>query len=154
MAIGNGVKSMMEFVRGKTLETVGQLTHEQWLREPDAFSNNVLWNAGHILVVQAHMVYVHNGKESPLPPDYERWFGSGTTPGTWERVPDVDEVMTQLKSFNQTIFADNSKGRFRKVKPLDFAGSVRLASLDDILTQATIHESIHLGIIMSIEKLV
>lgn len=144
----------MNTVRGFTLHTVQGIEPGSLATVPAGFKNNILWNLGHIACVQAALLYGPCGKPSPLPGHYPRMFYDGTSPAMWDTVPEDDEVLGTLRSLNETIVHDHNAGVFTDFHPFDLVPGYRLADAEAALSFHTVHEGIHLGVIMALKKLV
>ena len=74
------------------------LSDEQLSTVPEGFSNNIVWNLGHLAHSLAGMTYMHSGLEYPLPEDYPELFKGGSSPSTWAGAPVMSEV---VENFNK-----------------------------------------------------
>ncbi|MFF2529072.1 DinB family protein [Brevibacillus sp. NPDC058079] len=73
----------LEDYRQETLKAIDGLTDEDVNIIPDGFSNNILWNLGHIYLDQ-YLWIAHLTKETlPIPSGFNEWFNFGTKPADW-----------------------------------------------------------------------
>lgn len=114
---------------------------------PHGLRNNIHWHLGHIITVQASLLYKRCDLELPVNPAYFDWFARGTSPGDWtpETTPfealrnDAERLLEQTRGD-----LDRCKDA-RYVKPITVTGGVKLASFADALEFLAIHEALHFG---------
>jgi len=143
---------MMNTVRGFTLHTVDGLDQRQLTRIPEGCRNNVLWNLGHIACIQCALVYMPSRNPMPIPTWFRKKCYDGTSPDDWDSPPGIDDVLGTLKSLNETICHDLDAGLFEAFRPFDLVPGLTLHDAEEALSFHTVHEGMHLGIIMTLKK--
>lgn len=88
----------LEDYRQETLKAIEGLTKEDVNIIPDGFSNNILWNLGHIYLDQYLWITHLTKKTPPIPPGFNEWFNLGTKPADW------DTQLPKLAVLVRTIF--------------------------------------------------
>lgn len=127
---------------------------EQLNKIPDGFSNNLIWNIGHIIVVQQLLVYKLSGLEPMVSKDLISKYAKGTKPESPVNQSEVDEIKGLL--FNtidqtKTDYENNIFENYHEFKN-DFGFTIKSAK--EAIAFNYFHEATHLGIIMSIKKFV
>lgn len=140
-------------LRAYLLKTAGGLSHEQLTAIPAGFKNNILWNLGHIAWAQGVFSWELCGKTPPVPKVYHDLFKNDTSPADWKETPDADEVKNVLAALNQQQLDAETGGELAKRKPFSL-GSLVIETNEDAMLFNLWHEGIHLGMIMSIKRLV
>lgn len=141
----------MNMYRGYFIKTIDGLSGDQLTGIPNGFSNNILWNAGHIAWSQAAIVYSMGGLEAPVPASYKDYFDNGTNPSAWTSTPDIEEVKSNLKSLCDSIVADHAAGKFGERQPFN-VGGLDITTFEEAMSFNAWHEGIHLGTILAIKR--
>ncbi len=145
---------MMHSTRGFTLEAADGIVRDKLLKIPKGFNNNLLWHLGHIVVVQAALLYKRAHRQLPVPDSYFGEFYNGTSPADWGRPPDTDRLFADLRAIGNTITEDFRAGVFRAYDPFVLGNGVAINDAEEALAFHIMHEGIHLGMILSLKKLV
>lgn len=146
--------NMMNTIRGFTLHTVQDLEAHQLMNVPEGCSNNILWNLGHIVCIQCALIYRPSGLPLPVPDYYVEKFYDRTSPDGWDEAPDATEVLATIATINQTVVRDAQAGAFSRFQPFELLPGLTLETPDQAVHFHTVHESMHLGVIMTLKKLV
>ena len=142
--------------RENFLKVIDGLTTEQLNKIPEGFSNNIIWNLGHLLATQQILSYGLSDSEVILSENIIEEFRKGTKPENTYDDQDIEE----LKSiFIQVINETEEDYNFEvldssKFKEYSTSYGVVLTSLEDALEFNNVHEGLHLGIVMAMKKLV
>lgn len=131
-----------------------RLGDEAWLAVPEGFSNNVLWNVGHVVVTLELLTYGLAGLDLPVPAAMVADFRKGTSPSSWTETPDPEAVRHHLHASPGRLEADLRAGRFTDYREYRTTPGVVLASVDDAVSFDLYHEGIHLGAVLALRKLV
>ena len=127
---------------------------EAWTETPAGFSNNVLWNVGHVAVTADLLTYGLAGLDVPAPAWAVAAFRKGTSPAEWAAPPDVDAARALLTDGVDRLEADLRAGRFdgAPFRPYTTTPGVTLASVDEALAFDLYHEGLHLGSVLALRK--
>lgn len=130
------------------------LDAEAWTRVPEGFSNNVLWNVGHVVVTLELLTYGLAGLDLTVPAPMVAAFRKGTAPAGWDALPDVEAVREHLHASPDRLEADLRAGRFESYREYRTTPGIVLASVDDALVFDLYHEGLHLGAVQALRKVV
>lgn len=138
--------------RGYLLGNIGKLSDEQWLVVPDDFSNNILWNVGHLLHSHNTLTYGASGLDTGIPAEYEGLFKGGTSPATWSETPNVAEVRERFGAQMEKLIAAHETEAFANFKAYELMPGYTLDNIDDAMNFVLFHESLHVEAISMIKK--
>lgn len=148
---------LLEKTRRRALEMADGLTPEQLLAVPKGFHNNILWNLGHMVVSQQVLCYVKSGLSPRAPAYLAPLFGKGTSPAQWAAshvAVDPVEVRTWLMDTAALLRTDFGQHAFKGYEAYETSSGMRLTHIGEALTYVLWHEAQHLGVILSLRKLV
>jgi len=143
---------MLKQERGLTARAIAGLTDAQMLFIPQGHKNNILWNLGHIVVVEQLLHYKLSGLDPYIPNEMIAQFKTGTSPVDWASPPDAGVIRSLLLELPEKLHADYQAGRFGEFKPYTTSVGVTLMDFEDASTFNHFHEGVHTGIILSMRK--
>ncbi|MEM7119104.1 MAG: DinB family protein [Chloroflexota bacterium] len=143
--------------RQTVVDAVANLTAEQLLAMPASFDNNILWNVGHIIVIQQALVYGRSGLDPLI--DLEAMqanFWPRTSPADWKTTPDVTAVLAMLSDHSNQFAADIAAGKFTDVayQPRTSGSGIYVETVAEVVHYNNYHEGLHLGAILALRNLV
>lgn len=140
--------------RSLTARALSSLSPAQWLTIPEGFKNNILWNAGHMVVTQELLTYGLSGLEPTLDPALVAACKRGSTPADWTQPPDIDQVLRALEQSPDRLRSDVEAGKLNNYRSYTTSTGIELRDLEEAIEFNNFHEGLHLGIIMALRKLV
>jgi hypothetical protein len=151
------MKTQFDILR-KIRELVGKvingLTLEQLHTIPEGFKNNIAWNVVHIVVTQQLLHYRLTGKDCLVSDEWIELYRKGTVPTKVMSQEEFDEVLELLKALPNTLEEDYNAGIFTEYTEYPTSTGFILDSIDTAISFNNMHESLHLGVMMSLKKLV
>ena len=127
---------------------------EQLNKIPEGFSNNLIWNIGHIIVVQQLLVYKLSGLQPMVSATLISKYARGTRPERDVSQAEVDEIESLLfKTIDQTK-NDLENNVFENYHEFKNELGFTIKSAEEAIAFNYFHEATHLGIMMSIKKFV
>lgn len=125
---------------------------EQLNKIPPGFSNNLIWNIGHIIVSQ--QVIVHGGAGEPLMVSEELLskYTRGTKPEYDLSQKEADEIRSLLFTPIEKTEKDYYNQVFKTFTERKTQLGFTLSTVEDAICFNNYHEGIHLGIMMGIRK--
>ena len=139
-------KVLSEFLENYTLEQLNTI--------PTGFNNNLIWNIGHIVVVQQMLVYNLSGLPMMVSQEMVAKYKRGTKPEDTVSQAEVDEIQSLLfETINQTKADFNSK-IFKTYTEFTTMSGYTMRNVEDALAFNYYHEAMHIGMMMSIRKFV
>lgn len=133
---------------------IHDLTLEQLNTIPSGFTNNIIWNIGHIIVVQQMLVYNLSGLPMQVSSDLVSRYKKGTRP----LEPITDDHLQELKKLLFTTIEqtqiDFENGLFQNFTEYTVMTGFVIKNVSDAIAFNYYHEAIHTGAIMSLKKVV
>lgn len=136
----------LKFLENYSLEQVNKI--------PEGFSNNIIWNAGHVIVSQQKLIYTLSGLPVSISEEMIEKYQNGSKPDGKTTQDEVDEIKKLLLSTVAQTKADVANGLFQNFTEYQSKTGFHLGSFNDSLEFNNYHEGIHLGMIMNIKKFV
>ncbi len=132
-------------------ENVIRLLEEHSLEQvntiPPGFNNNLIWNAGHLLLSQQFLMY-HFSDLPLLEPvrEYVPKYGSGTTPDGQATQADLEQMIDLLRSTSRQAIEDYNSGLFKTYQPYTskYFG-ITMNNIEEAIHFNTYHEGFHFG---------
>jgi hypothetical protein len=136
----------LKFLENYSLEQVNKI--------PDGFSNNFIWNAGHVIVSQQKLIYTLSGLPVSISDEMIEKYQNGSRPDGKTTQEEVDEIKKLLLSTVAKTRTDFANGLFQNFTEYQSKTGFHLGTFNDSLEFNNYHEGIHLGMIMNIKKFV
>lgn len=129
-------------------------TLEQLNTIPTGFSNNLVWNLGHIIVVQQALVYRLSGLPMYISDELFETYRNGSKPTGTTTQAEVDELKNLLFSLIEKTKEDYVAGKFVSCNEYTTGTGFHLASTKEAMEFNNYHEAMHLGFMMNIRKFI
>lgn len=140
--------------RELVLLVISDLSIEQLHIIPSGFNNNIAWNLTHLLVTQQLLHYKLSDKDCLIPDDLIENFKNGTSPNYTLNPQELEEIKELFENLPDTLEEDYNEGIFTLYSEYKTSTGFVIDSIETAISFNNFHESLHLGIIMSIKKLV
>jgi hypothetical protein len=139
-------KILLQFLENYSLSQLNTI--------PEGFTNNLIWNIGHIVVVQQMLVYKLSGLPMMVSEEIIDKYKRGTTPEAHVTQDEYEAIKSLvLKTIHQTEndFNDNI---FKNYLEFTTMTGIVLKNATDAMAFNCYHEAIHTGIMMGIKKFI
>ncbi|SRR5258708_2264622 len=136
------------------LEQSEDLTVDQFNQIPQGFKNNIIWNMGHMIVVQQGICYQKSGLPLLISVDFGKKFGPGSRPEGIIGVIEIVNIKQLLVSTLEQLETDYKTRAFGNYMAWTSRFGTEIASIDDSLGFLSFHEQLHAETIMAIKKMV
>ena len=140
--------------RQSYLKLINNYTLEQLNKIPDGFSNNLIWNLGHIIVAHQGLVYRLSGLPVNVSEEMTNTYKNGSKPTGQTTQAEVDELKALLISLMEQTKADYAAGKFTGYNEYTTGTGFHLASTEEAIQFNNYHEALHLGFMMNIRKFI
>ena len=129
-------------------------TLEQLNKIPDGFSNNLIWNIGHIIVTHQLLIYKLSGLPISVSDEMVEKYRKGTKPEQDVTQDEVDVLKALLhKAIDQTE-KDYINGAFKNYQEYQTSTGFVLKSAKGAMHFNNFHEGVHIGMMMNIKKFI
>lgn len=125
---------------------------EQLNKVPDGFSNNLIWNIAHIIVVQQMLVYNLSGLPMLVSNEMVAKYKKGTRPEADVTQEEFDKIQSLLFETIDQTEKDFQDKLFEKYTEFTTMTGFAIRSVDDAIAFNYFHEATHLGMMMMIRK--
>lgn len=136
----------LKFLDGYTLEQINKI--------PEGFSNNIIWNIGHIIVAQQGLVYRLSGLSANVSDEMVDTYKNGSKPTGETTQAEVDELRRLLIELMEKTIADYESGNFKTYQEYNTSTGFNLKSAEEAIAFNNYHEGLHLGFMMNIRKFI
>ena len=127
---------------------------EQLNTIPKGFSNNLIWNAGHLVVTQQALIYLACGLKGNIPRQLYPLYKPGSKPTGATTLEEVKELKELLISTIQPTIDDFDAEKFQNFEERMTGTGFYLSNIEDAFEFVNFHEGLHLGYMMNIRKFV
>jgi hypothetical protein len=142
----------LKVTRQNVVKLLNAYPEEQLRAIPTGFGNNLLWNAGHILVSQQFLCYAMSDLPLHIPESYAPLFRKGSSPREWKEAVDIGELKDLLVSTMAILAKDYADGIFKTYKPYTSSFGVALKNVEDALLFDHVHEGLHFGSMNALQR--
>ena len=140
--------------RNLYLDFFDKYTLEQLNKIPVGFSNNLIWNIGHIIVCQQVLVYKSSNLQGYLSQELFELYKPGSKPTGKTSENEVKELKELLISLMVKTETDFYNGEFNIYNERSTSIGFHLGSLKEAIEYNNYHEGLHLGLMMNIRKFI
>lgn len=139
-------KVLLGFLEKYSLEELNKI--------PEGFSNNLIWNIGHIIVVQQLLVYKLSGLPTMISTGMIEKYQKGTKPEHNVTQEEVDEMKVLLFSTLEKTKQDFAENVFQNYLEFTSMSGFTMKSAANAIEFNNYHEAMHTGIMMQIRKFI
>jgi hypothetical protein len=136
------------------LKLINNYSLEQLNKIPEGFSNNLVWNLGHIILAQQGLVYRLSGLPVNVSEAMTNTYKNGSKPTCQTSQTEVDELKRLLISLMEQTKADYAARKFTGYNEYTTGTGFHLASTQEAIEFNNYHEALHLGFMMNIRKFI
>lgn len=137
---------LLGFIERHTLEQLNTI--------PEGFNNNLIWNIGHILVVQQMLIYKLSNLPMMISDEMVEKYKKGTKPESNTTQEEVDEIKELLHITLERTRNDFTKGLFKSYNEFTTMMGFTIRTSEEAIVYNNYHEAIHTGIMMQIRKFI
>ncbi len=143
---------VLKTTRKNILSLASKYSDEQLNFIPEGFSNNLIWNMGHVLVTQQLLCYRLAGEECYSANSIIDAYRKGSRPESTADSSEINMVKQMLSEMVQNTEKDIAAGKFAQYKTYPTSYGITLESFDDAMLFNNVHEGMHLGFMLALQK--
>jgi len=138
--------------RENILKILSQFSLEQMNEIPKGFNNNLIWNAGHVVVTQQLLCYKLAGLTPNVSSEMIGKYRKGSKPEDYIGETEKNLIISLLTSTVDGIETDLDSKDFSGYKAYPTSYGVTLTSVQDAVAFNLAHEAMHLGTMISLKN--
>lgn len=142
------------FTRKALLNILESKTYDELVEIPRNFKNSIFWNIAHLLVTQQLLFYKLSGKQLQINEDLVQKYGKGSFATKEVDPADIQYVKDHLVRAMELTSKDYHDGLFSGFTPYMTSTGIELKNIEDVISFSTFHDGIHLGVVLSLRKIV
>ncbi len=146
--------NLWEINRKLLLEYFENYSLEQLNTIPQGFNNNLIWNIGHVIVVQQALLYSSSNLPGNISNEMVNLYKPGTFPTGNTQQIEVNSLKELLISSVEKTKIDYSNQRFSSFTPRKTPIGFNIDAVEDAIIFNNYHEALHLGAMMAIKKFI
>lgn len=146
--------NIWEAYRNNFLSLLDNYSIDQLNKIPEGFRNNLIWNIGHLIVVQQSLVYLASGTKSYISEEMINRYKPGTIPTGRVEKEEIEEIKGLLISLVEKTKNDYHNKVFTSYETHTLKSGLKLETVEDGIAFNNYHEGMHYGYIMSIKKFI
>ena len=137
---------VLHYIKGLSLDQLHVI--------PEGFKNNIAWNIAHLVVTQQLLHYKLSNKDCLVSDELITASQKGTIPTGQFSQEAFNEVLELFQGLPDTLEEDFEAGVFNEYSAYKTSTGFVIDSMEKAIVFNNFHESLHLGVIMSLKKLV
>ncbi len=141
-----GRNVLLQFLENHTLEQLNKV--------PEGFSNNLIWNIAHIVVVQQLLVYNLSGLPMMVSDEMIATYRRGTKPDGFINQSEVNKIKALLFTPLEKTKTDFANGIFQNYTEFTTMSGYTVKNARNAIEFNNYHEAVHTGIMMQIRKFI
>ena len=126
---------------------------EQLNTIPTGFSNTLFWNIAHVVVTQQLLVYKLSGLPMLISDELVDKYKKGSKPEQAATQEEVDQIKALIFDLVDQTQADYGSGVFTQFMEYPTSSGFILKNVKHAMAYNNFHEGLHLGIMMSMKKI-
>ena len=140
--------------RNVLMKFLDECTLEQLNTTPEGFKNNIIWNIGHIVVVQQMLVYNLSGLPMMVSVELVAKYKKGTFPNQNCTEEEVSELKKLMFNTLEQIKVDFNNDVFKNYTEFTTMTGFLVNSAKAAMEFNNFHEGLHIGIMMQLKKFI
>ncbi len=144
----------LRVTRNNVLKLIENLDLAQLNKIPEGFNNNLAWNLGHIVATQQLLCYGLSSLSMELENDFISSYRKGSKPEGDISQADLDFMKNQMIVLADKVEDDYANGIFKDYKEYATSFNATLSSIEDAILFNNMHETMHLGFMIALKKMV
>ncbi|AFM06152.1 hypothetical protein Fleli_3847 [Bernardetia litoralis DSM 6794] len=145
---------LLKTTRTNFLNLLNEFSLEQINQIPEGFSNNLIWNFGHLVVTQQLLCYKLSGNKIYISDEILNKYRKGTKPeadATLEEVEELKKLAFDLIDKFEKDYTEN-KSMFDSYSEYPTSYNYTLKSIEDAIIFNNTHEGVHYGYALALRK--
>lgn len=138
--------------RQNLLKIASARSNEELNVIPKGFSNNLIWNLGHVVVTHQLLCYAKSGLDMHIPTQLVDNYRKGTRPESFIGSAESGLIKKLALSTVDQFAQDLENGIFGDYDPYQTSFGLKLSNVEEAAAFNNVHEGMHLGVSIAISK--
>ena len=121
---------------------------------PAGFSNNIIWNVGHLVAAQQSVCYVRAGLRHLIDTPFFEAYKPGSKPEAWVDEQAISQVKKLLFTSLDDLAMHYEQKLFDHYQPLTTRYGAVINNIDDAIAFMPYHEGLHGGYILALKRII
>lgn len=153
--MGQYLFDQIKFCRLITLQVANSIDAGKAAVIPEGFDNNVLWNLGHVYVVQEQFAFGFAREPMDMPDGFAGLFGAGSSPVNWTAQPPALAELIELLKEQPKRIRERLTGRLDEAVAVPFTmPGISLTTIAEFLAFNLYHEGMHVQTLKMLKKFI
>lgn len=142
--------------RRALLNLVADLSVEQLNKIPPGFSNNLIWQIGHLVVSQQILCYKLSNNDLQIDPSLVDKYKNGSKPESFISAEEIVQLKAYLLDTIDLLEQDLSTDKFSDYNPYTISTykGYKLEKIGDAIDFIVSHDGLHYGCSLMIKKFI
>lgn len=144
---------LLTITRNNIKVIIDSLSLEQLNTKPSNFNNTIAWQLGHIIVTQQLLCYAMSDNAPIISETLIDKYRKGSQSGIISQ-KELGELLALLETTNMQLAYDYNNNLFKAYTTYETSFGFTLTNIEEAIQMNAVHEGLHLGNIMALQKLV
>lgn len=138
--------------RQRFIDLINKFSKEKLNQIPEGWSNNLIWNFGHVIATQQLLCYKLGGVSMLVENEIIDKYRKGTKPDSFIDSSEISILKELALNTNKQIELDYNSQKFKEYQFYTTSFGVELRNIQEAILFNNTHEALHLGYAMSLRK--
>ena len=138
--------------RKNILELISSVETEFLFQIPEGFNNHLMWNVAHCVVTQQLLCYGRSGLPFTIPDKMIEKYRKGSVAESGIQAEEADFWKSQLIESARRLQKDFKEGIFASYDTYTTSYNVTLRSIKEAILFNNVHEGVHYGYMLAMQK--
>lgn len=143
----------IKITRQNFIALIEQLTLDQINKIPAGFSNNVIWNFGHVMASQQTLCYERSGLPFRADTALIEAYKPTTFPEPFVNEERLEQIKQAVRDTIDQLREDYKAGIFKEYVERQTRFGVLIKNIDQAIAYVSTHETLHFGYAKALARL-
>ncbi|MEL6864179.1 MAG: DinB family protein [Bacteroidota bacterium] len=144
---------LMRITRRNLIGIAQSFSLDQLNEIPAPLRNNIVWNVAHVVVTQQLLCYGLAGLKLNVDIEMVEKYRKGSRPEASVGPEEWEHIQGLMVSLVDQTEQDLAEGRFQELRSYSTSYGVTLNTIEDAFAFNNLHESMHLGTVIAMRRL-
>lgn len=145
---------LLELSRKNFVRLLDNYSIDQINKIPEGFSNNLIWNFGHVVVVQQLLQYGLSGLELVVDQNLVQKYKKGSAPESYVNQEEYELLKSISIKAVAKLRVDLETEVFKEFSPYKTSFGNEMTNINEAIEFNNMHETMHFGTILALRKFV